>query len=79
MPMITPSRNESNSLRLGMSPVLAGEVHVGEDVVAGGIHEGAEFFDLLAQPGRITPDELQDMMVGGQELVALEESQGSTV
>jgi simple sugar transport system ATP-binding protein len=32
-----------------------------------------------AQRGQITPDELQDMMAGGQELVALEGSLGGTV
>lgn len=32
-----------------------------------------------AQRGQITPDELQDMMAGGQELVALEDSLGGTV
>jgi simple sugar transport system ATP-binding protein len=32
-----------------------------------------------AQRGQITPDELQDMMAGGQELVALESSLGGTV
>lgn len=32
-----------------------------------------------AQRGQITPDELQDMMAGGQELVSLEESLGGTV
>jgi simple sugar transport system ATP-binding protein len=32
-----------------------------------------------AQRGQITPDELQNMMAGGQELVALEDSLGGTV
>jgi simple sugar transport system ATP-binding protein len=32
-----------------------------------------------AQRGQITPDELQDLMAGGQELVALEDSLGGTV
>ncbi|RMH48876.1 MAG: sugar ABC transporter ATP-binding protein [Alphaproteobacteria bacterium] len=32
-----------------------------------------------AKRGEITPEELQDMMAGGQELVALEESLGGTV
>ena len=32
-----------------------------------------------AQRGQITPDELQDMMAGGQEMVALEGSLGGTV
>ncbi len=32
-----------------------------------------------AQRGQITPDELQDLMAGGQELVALEGSLGGTV
>lgn len=32
-----------------------------------------------AQRGQITPEELQDMMAGGQELVALEDSLGGTV
>ena len=32
-----------------------------------------------SQRGQITPDELQDMMAGGQELVALEDSLGGTV
>jgi simple sugar transport system ATP-binding protein len=32
-----------------------------------------------AQRGRITPEELQDMMAGGQEMVALEGSLGGTV
>ncbi len=32
-----------------------------------------------AQRGQITPDELQEMMAGGQELVALEDSLGGTV
>ncbi|WP_412551090.1 ATP-binding cassette domain-containing protein [Shimia sp. MIT910701] len=32
-----------------------------------------------SQCGQITPDELQDMMAGGQELVALEDSLGGTV
>jgi simple sugar transport system ATP-binding protein len=32
-----------------------------------------------AQRGQITPEELQDMMAGGQELVALEGSLGGTV
>ncbi|RYH07996.1 ATP-binding cassette domain-containing protein [Tropicimonas sp. IMCC6043] len=32
-----------------------------------------------AQRGQITPEELQDMMAGGQELVALEESLGGTI
>ncbi|MEN0002387.1 MAG: ATP-binding cassette domain-containing protein [Pseudomonadota bacterium] len=32
-----------------------------------------------AQRGQITPDELQDMMAGGQEMVALEDSLGGTV
>jgi simple sugar transport system ATP-binding protein len=31
-----------------------------------------------AQRGQITPDELQDMMAGGQEMVALEGSLGGT-
>jgi len=32
-----------------------------------------------AQRGQITPEELQDMMVGGQELATLEGSLGGTV
>jgi simple sugar transport system ATP-binding protein len=32
-----------------------------------------------AQRGQITPEELQDMMAGGQEMVALEDSLGGTV
>ena len=32
-----------------------------------------------AQRGQITPDELQDLMAGGQEMVALESSLGGTV
>lgn len=32
-----------------------------------------------AQRGQITPEELQDLMAGGQELVALEDSLGGTV
>jgi simple sugar transport system ATP-binding protein len=32
-----------------------------------------------AQRGQITPDELQDLMAGGQEMVALEDSLGGTV
>jgi len=32
-----------------------------------------------AQRGQITPDELQDLMAGGQEMVALESSTGGTV
>ncbi|NDR55178.1 ATP-binding cassette domain-containing protein [Aliiruegeria sabulilitoris] len=32
-----------------------------------------------AQRGQITPEELQDMMAGGQELVALEDSLGGTI
>jgi simple sugar transport system ATP-binding protein len=32
-----------------------------------------------AQRGQITPEELQDMMAGGQEMVALEGSLGGTV
>ena len=32
-----------------------------------------------AKRGEITPEELQDMMAGGQELATLESSLGSTV
>lgn len=35
--------------RSDLGPVLAGEGHIGQDVVAGGVHQGAQLWLLLAE------------------------------